>query len=289
MEGPVPNRTNPTHTPSWRHILVPTNLSDEAGAAFAHAVRIAASCGGTVTALHAAAPGVAPNWSALPSAQSLLVQWGLVEESGGLEAYEKLGMHVYMRADSTAGPVSAVAKEAVRELPELLILGTEGRAGMNRWFSGSVSEPMARAVAVPALFLPTSTAGVIELDTGAPRIRHVVVPLPDHETQREVLVALEMLAKAVGVDRLQVTFVHVGGRDDLATLNLESWPRWSFGTELRDGNVVDQIIAVAKEARADLIVMGTRGHDSIGDLLRGSTTERVVRQAACPVLAVPIR
>jgi nucleotide-binding universal stress UspA family protein len=38
---------------------------------------------------------------------------------------------------------------------------------------------------------------------------------------------------------------------------------------------------------ADLIVMATAGHQGALDALRGSTTERVVRQATCPVLAVP--
>jgi len=39
---------------------------------------------------------------------------------------------------------------------------------------------------------------------------------------------------------------------------------------------------------ADLIAMGTQGHDSLMDTLRGSTTERVMRRAACPLLAVPV-
>ncbi|HEY3719491.1 MAG TPA: universal stress protein, partial [Roseiarcus sp.] len=38
---------------------------------------------------------------------------------------------------------------------------------------------------------------------------------------------------------------------------------------------------------ADLIVMPTAGHVGYLDALRGSTTERVLRQAPCPVLAMP--
>ena len=38
----------------------------------------------------------------------------------------------------------------------------------------------------------------------------------------------------------------------------------------------------------DLVVMGTEGHDSIRDMLRGSTTERVLRHATCPLLIVPL-
>ena len=42
----------------------------------------------------------------------------------------------------------------------------------------------------------------------------------------------------------------------------------------------------AKEAKIDLIVMGTHGRGLVGHLLIGSVAERVVRIAPCPVLTV---
>ena len=42
-------------------------------------------------------------------------------------------------------------------------------------------------------------------------------------------------------------------------------------------------------AEADLVVMTTEGEHGIIDALRGSVTERMVRDAPCPVLAVPAR
>jgi nucleotide-binding universal stress UspA family protein len=50
------------------------------------------------------------------------------------------------------------------------------------------------------------------------------------------------------------------------------------------GTVWDQICRVAAEEKADLIVMATRGHDSLADRVLGSNTERVARHAPCPVL-----
>ena len=40
----------------------------------------------------------------------------------------------------------------------------------------------------------------------------------------------------------------------------------------------------ARAEQADLIVMSTRGYDSLADRVLGSNTERVVRRAPCPTL-----
>ncbi len=49
-----------------------------------------------------------------------------------------------------------------------------------------------------------------------------------------------------------------------------------------------EIIKTAKEKNADLIVIGTHGRTGIDHMLFGSTAEKVVRKAACPVLTVRI-
>jgi nucleotide-binding universal stress UspA family protein len=49
-----------------------------------------------------------------------------------------------------------------------------------------------------------------------------------------------------------------------------------------------EIIRAAKEKDADLIVIGTHGRTGIDHMLFGSTAEKVVRKAPCPVLTVRI-
>jgi nucleotide-binding universal stress UspA family protein len=55
---------------------------------------------------------------------------------------------------------------------------------------------------------------------------------------------------------------------------------------LREGDVAGEILALAKEAPCDLIVMGTHGRTGLSRLLMGSVAEQVVRRARCPVLTV---
>ena len=53
---------------------------------------------------------------------------------------------------------------------------------------------------------------------------------------------------------------------------------------IRNGRPHHEIIRLARDIDADLIVLATRGHSGLKHLLLGSTAERVVRDAPCPVL-----
>ena len=57
-------------------------------------------------------------------------------------------------------------------------------------------------------------------------------------------------------------------------------------THLRIGEVDLEIVALAKEIGAGLIVMGCRGHQGIRRAIEGSISDAVIRQAPCPVLVV---
>ena len=52
------------------------------------------------------------------------------------------------------------------------------------------------------------------------------------------------------------------------------------------GTTFLEIIKVARDEGADIIVMGTHGRTGLAHVLIGSVAERVVREAPCPVLTV---
>jgi nucleotide-binding universal stress UspA family protein len=64
-------------------------------------------------------------------------------------------------------------------------------------------------------------------------------------------------------------------------------PRTRIRTEVVEGESAGAIVRRARRHRADLIVMGTQGLSGAGRMFFGSTTERVLRRATVPVLAVP--
>jgi nucleotide-binding universal stress UspA family protein len=70
-------------------------------------------------------------------------------------------------------------------------------------------------------------------------------------------------------------------RPSLADVNVVS--------EVRRGYPADEILRVAEEMRADLIVIATHGATGWRRYVFGSVTEKVLHQASCPVLVTPVR
>jgi nucleotide-binding universal stress UspA family protein len=63
-------------------------------------------------------------------------------------------------------------------------------------------------------------------------------------------------------------------------------PKIAVEYRVLEGDPASELVELAKEAHADLIVMGTHGRTGLGRLLMGSVAEAVVRRAACPVLTL---
>jgi nucleotide-binding universal stress UspA family protein len=63
---------------------------------------------------------------------------------------------------------------------------------------------------------------------------------------------------------------------------------WDWKKEVRSGEVIETIVNTASELDADLILMATDGRNGFLDGLRGSHSERVLRQCSAPLLTVPV-
>jgi len=107
-----------------------------------------------------------------------------------------------------------------------------------------------------------------------------------------------LVEDAVGKDRLE-TFKK-GKATHAATVIRERLERFCGETQdrfpdcpfmvdgvfVRSGHPVDQILALAEEMKADMIVMGSRGQSVLADVTMGSTSRRVLRRCKKPVLIV---
>lgn len=62
--------------------------------------------------------------------------------------------------------------------------------------------------------------------------------------------------------------------------------KYELEQELRGNDAAEEILTAANERSAELIVIGLRRRTPVGKLIMGSTAQRILLQADCPVLAV---
>ncbi len=54
-----------------------------------------------------------------------------------------------------------------------------------------------------------------------------------------------------------------------------------------DPSVPEEVVALATQMKADLVVVGTRGRGGLAGVLLGSTSQTVLGHSTCPVMIVP--
>jgi universal stress protein A len=90
-----------------------------------------------------------------------------------------------------------------------------------------------------------------------------------------------------GVGTMQVTDDYkTSARAQLARLKEEEVPHMKVDLKVRQGQPFMEITDAAQELGADMIILSTHGYTGLKHVVLGSTAERVVRYASCPVLTI---
>jgi nucleotide-binding universal stress UspA family protein len=272
---------------SIRSIVHPTDFSDLSATAFAHALRIALAARCRLHLLHVSQYDAAEAL-AFPHARRLLAQWGLSEDDDPPWVIaSKLGIEVDNIRLKLQEPTRAIVDFLNEHQSDLVVLATHGRDGIAHWLEGSVAEAVFRRSAIPTLFITPGSRGFVDQVSGDVKLRRALVPV-DFSPPADLTVEIvrrfgwALTGHSIGVDLL-----HVGEKAPRVrtfSANAPALPP----VMLRSGTVVDAIVAAALEFEADIIAMPTAGHHGVLDALRGSTTERVIRHAPCPVLALSV-
>jgi nucleotide-binding universal stress UspA family protein len=271
-----------------RSILHATDFTASSELAFIHALKIALEAKAKLYVLHANPAGEEVDWSAFPAVRRTLARWGVLPAGSPMaDVGDKLGIHLAKVSAREREPARAIVGFANDHKNDLIVLATHGREGVPRWLHGSVAEPAAREADTPTLFLPRGTRGFVDPETGTLRLRNVLIPIDHRPRPQAAAREAERLCRTLSLSEIALHLVYVGEQRGMPALEIETSRPLEVTRSVRSGDVVDQILAAAAERPADLIAMATAGHHGFLDALRGSTTERVLRHAPCPVLAVP--
>jgi nucleotide-binding universal stress UspA family protein len=287
---------------AYRQVMVGTDFSDSSERAVVVAKRVAQRLGGHVTVVHVYKPG--PFYQGIFPGSSDELEERIAEtaqkELDALAARSLSGVSADVVAVSSRSAADAFCDEAARVNADLCVVGTHGRAGVERFFIGSVAEKIVRHAPCDVLTVPP------DAEAPVPFVDRVLLATDFSDTAMKAAEA----ASSIAVAGTEFLCVHVfddtipvvlpsGGFESTAQTSerlareLENWQSQVFGSErsvtgeiIAGGNADAALTQRASEWKAELIVVGSRGRSAVAHLLIGSVAERTIRHAPCAVLCV---
>jgi nucleotide-binding universal stress UspA family protein len=229
----------------------------------------------------------------------------LARDLGEFVASSASGVAIELLVEEGVNIPQAIIERANKLKAGLITIGTHGSTGFTRWTLGSVAEKVLKTAACPVLIVPPPAT----LPARTPgEVQRIVCPL---DFSRSSNAALRYAASLAGAATARLTVLHVVdvGADapeppvqeffqyrDRLFEHAGRALRESIPPEVRALCAVDELVFVgrpyieilrlAREQQADLIVMGVHGRSALDLMFFGSTAQHVVRQAVCPVLTI---
>ncbi len=290
-------------------ILCPVDLSDVSRHAINHAALLARWYKATVTALHVCNPIVIPSTDFAVAGigpPPILTEQDIKEVSEQVRALFDAAKPISLDVLVESGRPANQILEAAKSLPaDLVVIGTHGAGGFQHLLLGSVTEKVIRQATCPVMTVPPHARTTSKLP-----FKRLLCPVDFSDSS---LAALDFALSLAQESDGELTILHVFDwqpddgplttrpitmpeyrleveRDATAKLqelvpnSIRDWCRPTV--RLAHGKAYREILGIATEDSADLIVMGVHGRNALDVMLFGSTTNQVVRRATCPVLTL---
>ena len=294
----------------FSRIVVGLDESEPATVAVALAARLAREHDGQLFLCHSV------DW--LPVISELVASGATIDTEPIVTELKQAGNALLERAAKTAqqigveahrcategDPAESVLRLAAEHACTVIVMGTHGRRGLKRLALGSTAEGVLRGSTIPVLTVRPDTARAAD---GRRCFERIVVGVDDSEPSDAAIRTVLALppedcrelafCSVVNVEHVPIghsaysTSVHSGfhGRArDLARRAADMARLQGLAAEAKvvEGNPDAALIALARELRADLIVVGSHGRRGLQRFFLGSVAERLVRTAPVPVLVV---
>ena len=193
---------------------------------------------------------------------------------------------------------------------DLVITATRGRSGLKRLILGSVTERLMRTLRCPLLVVHSPDKEFVSTDDYEVNINRILVGCdfsPDSSLAFEYGLSLAQefeselhlahVIESAAYQELQKTDTPVETEiqqeihsrliqklQDMVPEEARNWCKPQ--TSLIEGRSYEELVKYAEQHDIGMIVLGARGLGLVKSLLLGSTTDRVIRRAPCPILSV---
>ena len=295
-----------------RKILFPTDFSECANQALCHATYLAQKFESELIMLHTIVmyeddpqnpdhrfPDLLECYESMEEVAETRMETSVDEEM-------KNKLHISKINVRGISPSAKIIEFAEENEIDLITMGTHGRTAVSHFLLGSVAERVVRSAPCPVLTIGPEHGS----ETKSMVYKKILVPIDFSEPCKNAVRYAFTLGKLYDahLDLLHVVegWIHPAfyttwdksildfmpdiqsktnsAIDEfIADLNPEGL---SVEKHVDEGRPHSLIVDFAEERSTDLIVIATRGLGAIDHLLLGSTAEKVVRRAPCPVLSV---
>lgn len=278
---------------TFEHILVPTDFSEVSERALDFAKSLAKQGNSELLLVHVNPPVnlITPPeaaWIDTSEIESMREEQ-LEQNSAALrsEGYRA-------RALSLTGELNDELLQAIKENNvDLIVLGTHGRKGLDRFLVGSDAEALFRHVHCPVLSIGPAVA---DLKGKSWSLREVMCATTLKPRSAELVAYAHKLAAQHGAELVIVHVKNNASEEETDWVSFEEAFHYyaagglGKGTWLRDRLASTApgvtIVDLARQRGSDLIVLGARPASSIATHLPPGTAAKVLLEAPCPVLTL---
>ncbi|MEF8863151.1 MAG: universal stress protein [Haloarculaceae archaeon] len=198
-------------------------------------------------------------------------------------------------------PHKAILRYATEQDIDLVVMGTHGRTGVERYLLGSVTEKVVRLSDVPVLTVKAEADGdatypyadILVPTDGSGGAAAAIDPAVDIASTYDARVhALSVIdTMSMGVDVRSGAILDAleeSARSAVETIEERAANAsvHAVETAIQHGNPYRAIRSYVEEHDIDLVVMGTHGRSGIERYLLGSVAEKTVRTSPVPVMTV---
>jgi nucleotide-binding universal stress UspA family protein len=275
-------------TPPRPIIVHPTDLAAGDASAMAHALAMALASKSILRLLQVRVDNetfFSPT-QGLRQVRDLLVKWNRLDPNAAYDRWEKdLELQV-----SSASIAARNARTGILEYLEdtacnLVVLATYPHKALTNWLDVSVQRSVLRQGRMMSLFLREGQRGFLDPLAGGLKLSRILVPVADGVDSLPAIRRVQGMLAMVG-SHAELRLLHIGNH--APELTDESGAPLNMPIMVREGAVVEMILATAGMLNADVIAMPTAGRHGLIDAVRGSTTAQILADARWPLLAVPV-
>jgi nucleotide-binding universal stress UspA family protein len=222
----------------------------------------------------------------LRQVRDLLVSWGVLGKDAAYDRWEKeLEMEVSSVSIAARNARAGILEFLQDTFCNLVVLANYPNKALTRWTDASVHTSLLRQGRMMSLFVREGRRGFVDPKTGAIGLKRILMPIAAGVDSVPAVRRIQAML-ALSDNRAEINLLHVGKRPP-ALVDDNGVPL-DLPILLRDGAVVETILAAAGELDVDMIAMPTPGRHGLLDAVRGSASAQVLEDARWPLLAVPV-